>query len=189
MIDDITSDPIAITRLCAPVEMNCAATCIEYKNAEQAAEMSNPHAPFAPSLSCTTHAVEGKNMSGVTVPTMMVSMSVGASPRCARAFRAASVARSLVATPLSTICRSRIPTRVMIHSLLVSTILSRSALVKRRGGTYVPRALILARIGFVNENPCDDSNYCEGLRKESLTKARFQPVSSFGANGRVGIES
>jgi hypothetical protein len=45
------------------------------------------------------------------------------------------------------------PTRVMIHSSEVSTILSRSALVSNPGGTYVPRALILARIAFVNEYP------------------------------------
>src|ERR1700722_211698 len=138
-------------------------------NAEQAAERSNPHAPFAPSLFCTTHAVDGNNMSGVTVPTMINSISVGASPRCARAFFAASTAKSLVATPLSTIWRSRIPTRLMIHSLLVSTIFSRSALVSRRGGTYVPRALIFAlvRVGVVNEVSCAISEHetqkCEEL--------------------------
>ena len=41
--------------------------------AEQAAERSKPHAFFAPRRSCTRHAVEGKNMSGVTVQTMMTS--------------------------------------------------------------------------------------------------------------------
>jgi hypothetical protein len=37
---------------------------------------------------------------------------------------------------------------------VVSTIFSRSALVRRRGGTYVPKALIftLARFGVVNES-------------------------------------
>jgi hypothetical protein len=47
-------------------------------------------------------AVEGKNMSGVTVATMITSMSDGVMPRSAKVFLAASTARSLVATPLST---------------------------------------------------------------------------------------
>src|SRR5215472_11592652 len=37
------------------------------------------------------------------------------------------------------------PVRVRIHSSLVSTIFSKSAFVSTRGGTYVPRAVILAR--------------------------------------------
>ena len=74
-------------------------------------------------------------MSGVTVPTMITSMSSGVRPAFAIASRAAIVARSLVATPGSTMCRSRMPVRCMIHSSVVSTIFSRSALVSTRGGT------------------------------------------------------
>ena len=44
-------------------------------------------------------------------------------------------ARSDVATPGSTMCRSRMPVRCRIHSSVVSTIFSRSALVSTRGGT------------------------------------------------------
>src|SRR5579859_6178093 len=97
------------------------------------------------------HAVAGKDISGVTVPTKIASTSVAGIPRCFSASLAASIARSEVAIPLSTICRWRIPVRSMIHWSDVSTILSRSALVRRRGGTYVPRAEIFARTRLANE--------------------------------------
>ena len=104
-------------------------------NAEHAADRSNPQARVAPIFACTRHAVLGKSMSGVTVPTMIRLMSAGVSPARSIAARAASVARSEVATPASTMCRSRMPVRCMIQSFDVSTIFSRSALVSRRGGT------------------------------------------------------
>jgi hypothetical protein len=142
--------------------------------------------PSPPSLSCTMQAVEGKNISGVTVPTMMASISAGLSPRWAKAFREASTARSLVATPLSTMWRSRIPTRAIIHSLLVSTIRSRSAFVRRRGGTYVPRALILARIGLLKRTPDDECQHFEGLARESLTATVGpQPQRCSRSGGRI----
>ena len=68
-------------------------------------------------------------MSGVTVATMIASISWGSMPPRANAIFAASAARSLVATPLSTTWRSRIPVRLNIHSSLVSTIFSKSLLV------------------------------------------------------------
>jgi hypothetical protein len=74
-------------------------------------------------------------MSGVTVATMIRSISSGETPRRSRAMRAARAARSLVAVPGSTTWRSRIPVRVRIHSSEVSTIFSRSALVITRLGT------------------------------------------------------
>ena len=74
-------------------------------------------------------------MSGVTVPTMITPMSAGVSPAFAIALIAASLPRSDVATPGSTMCRSRMPVRCRIHSSVVSTIFSRSALVSSRGGT------------------------------------------------------
>jgi hypothetical protein len=74
-------------------------------------------------------------MSGVVVPTTMKSMSFGVRPARSMAMSDASFARSDVATPGSTTCRSRIPVRCRIHSSLVSTIFSRSALVSSRGGT------------------------------------------------------
>ena len=67
---------------------------------EQPAETSNPHAPLAPILSCTRQAVDGNIMSGVTVPTMITSTSLGSMPRAARHFFAASTQMSLTPLPL-----------------------------------------------------------------------------------------
>src|SRR5277367_2029670 len=145
MIELMTSAPITITFLCTPLSTSFAPTCSAYGNPEHAADRSNPHALFAPSRSCTRQAVAGKNISGVTVATMITSISLPSIPRFARHTFAASTARSLVATPSSTICRSRIPVRSVIHWSLVATIFSRSALVNNRGGTYVPTELIFAR--------------------------------------------
>ena len=89
-------------------------------------------------------------MSGVTVATIITSSSVAATPRFSRHFFAASTARSLAATPLSTRCRSRIPVRSRIHSFVRRHHLFQIlGWVSKRGGTYVPTALILAR----NRNP------------------------------------
>ena len=74
-------------------------------------------------------------VSGVVVPTTTKSMSEGVRPAFAIAFNAAFDARSEVATPGSTMCRSRMPVRCRIQSLVVATIFSRSALVSSRGGT------------------------------------------------------
>ena len=106
-----------------------------YVNAEQAALRSKPHEWCAPILVCTRHAVLGNIMSGVTVPTTMKPMSSGVRPAFAMALIAASLPRSEVLTPGSTMCLSRMPVRCRIHSSLVSTSFSRSALVNTRGGT------------------------------------------------------
>ena len=74
-------------------------------------------------------------MSGVTVPTTIRSTDCRSKGWAACSFFTASTARSLAATPLSARWRSRMPTRSMIHSFVVSTIFSRSALVSTRGGT------------------------------------------------------
>jgi hypothetical protein len=74
-------------------------------------------------------------MSGVMVATMMRSMSSGATPASAIARRAASRARSEVASAGPAMRRSRMPVRVVIHSSEVSTMRSRSALVITRAGT------------------------------------------------------
>ena len=90
------------TFLWAPVWMNCAPMVYAYTKPEQAAEMSKPQALVAPILSCTMQAVAGKNMSGVTVATMMTSSSEASMPRRSRHSRAAQVARTLVGVPGST---------------------------------------------------------------------------------------
>src|SRR5436853_6656479 len=96
MIEDITSAPMTRTFLWAPVAMNCAPDCRAYTKAEQAAERSKPQTFFAPSLSCTRQAVEGSNMSGVTVSTRIAWMSEGAMRRAAIDACAAATARPVL---------------------------------------------------------------------------------------------
>ena len=85
-------------------------------------------------------------MSGVTVATTMRSSSSAPIPRRRSASFAASAAMTLVGVPGSTTWRSWMPVRVRIHSSVVSTTFSRSALVTTREGTWVPSAVIAARL-------------------------------------------
>ncbi len=74
-------------------------------------------------------------MSGVTVATMIRSTSLAPMPRRSRHSRAARTARSLLPVPGATTWRWRMPVRVRIHSSVVSTNFSSSALVITRSGT------------------------------------------------------
>jgi len=105
-----------------------------YMNPEQAAETSNAAAFFAPSISCSRQPVEGSGISGVTVATMIMSRSIGSTPASASAIFDASKAISLENSSSAVICLSLIPERVRIHSSLVSTIFSKSALVRILSG-------------------------------------------------------
>ena len=89
---------------------------------------------------------DGKIMSGVVVPTAMNSMSSGTRLARSIACCAARTARSEVASLSSAMRRSWMPLRCTIHSSLVSTIFSRSALLRIRLGAYAPTPVILARI-------------------------------------------
>ncbi len=110
---------------------------------EHTAWTSNAGQPNAPSLRCTMLAVDGKIMSGVDVATMIRSMSAAVRPAASSARRAAAVARSLAWTSSATKWRARMPVRSTIQSSDVSTpraasISTRSALVRRRGGSSLP---------------------------------------------------
>ena len=135
------SAPHTITFLCAPLSTIFTPACSAYTNPEQPPETSNPHAPLAPILSCTRHAVAGNIMSGVTVPTMIISTSLASIPRAARHFFAASVHISLTPSPLASTCRSldtsplHNPLVVGIHHLfqvLIGKHLGRNVGPKRR---------------------------------------------------------
>ena len=73
-------------------------------------------------------------MSGVEVARMIRSMSPGRRPAAASAWREAASARSLVDSPSAAMWRSRMPVRATIHSSVVSTIDSRSRLVRTFSG-------------------------------------------------------
>lgn len=68
-------------------------------------------------------------VSGVTVPTMMRSMSAPSIPAFARAFLAAFVEMSEVFSFSAQIRLCLMPVRLVIHSSEVSTSFSRSSLV------------------------------------------------------------
>ena len=88
--------------------------------------MSKAAALVAPRFCCTIQAVDGKGKSGVTVPQMMRSSSAGSTSAISNARRAARVAKVEVNSPSAAIRRSLIPVRLVIQSVLVSTIRSRS---------------------------------------------------------------
>ena len=80
--------------------------------------MSNAQAFLQPSMSWIRQAVGGNSMSGVTVGTMIRSMSSGFTPACSRACSAALAPRCEAAWPFSAMRRSRMPVRSTIHSSL-----------------------------------------------------------------------
>ena len=73
-------------------------------------------------------------MSGVIVAQTIMPTSSAFTPASASARLAASAARSEVAWSSRAMCRSLMPVRVTIHSSVVSTIFSSSALVRTRSG-------------------------------------------------------
>jgi hypothetical protein len=104
-------------------------------NPEQAASMSKAAARKAPSFAWTRQAVAGKSMSGVMVATMIRSICSAVTPARSIARCAARAAMSEVNSFLAAMRLSLMPVRVVIHSSVVSTNFSRSALVRILSGT------------------------------------------------------
>src|SRR5438445_3225524 len=90
-------------------------------------------------------ALAGIGMSGVTVAQITRSSSPGSTPDARRASRAARLAKNDIGSSSRAIRRSRIPVRVVIQSSEVSTILSRSALVRTLSGRQDPVPRMTAR--------------------------------------------
>ena len=86
------SAPMTSAWRASPVLMNCSATIIPKSAPAQAAETSKAQAREAPNAAWTRAAVDGVGESGVTVPTMMRSISSAAIPAERSAWRAAFVA-------------------------------------------------------------------------------------------------
>ena len=74
-----SSTPITSTCFIAPERMNWSAIDSPKTKPAHAAERSNAGQLPAPSFCCTNTAVAGIGMSGVTVPTMIMSRSVASS--------------------------------------------------------------------------------------------------------------
>jgi len=109
---------------------------------ETALEKMYAGQPLTPSRCCNRQAVDGKIRSGVVVPSTIRSSSDALTPAASSARCAARNARSPVVSPSAAIWRWRMPVRVRIHSSLVSTIFSRSALVTTRSGSALPVAMM-----------------------------------------------
>src|ERR1700693_1636374 len=107
--------------------------------------MSEAAARVAPRFFWTRQEVAGNGMSPEIVPTRIMSRSSGLTCERFKAMSAAFVQRSENFSPSETMWRSLIPVRSVIHWSLVSTIFSRSALVRSFFGTAAPVPRIFAR--------------------------------------------
>ena len=87
-----------------------------------------------PSRAATRAAVFGERSTAVEVATSTRSMSPGASPAAASALAAACAASSSTGSSGPAMWRVRMPTRLLIHSSLVSTMARRSSLVSTLAG-------------------------------------------------------
>ena len=97
-----------------------------------------------PSLRATVAAVFGIGASGVQVATITRSMSAGDRPLAASALPPAATAMSATVSSGPAIRRLAMPTRLRIHSSVVSTVAASSSLVTTRVGWYPPNARIRA---------------------------------------------
>ncbi len=87
-----------------------------------------------PRRAATRAAVFGERSIAVEVATTTMSTSAGVSPADASALAAAWPASSSTGSSGPAIRRDRMPTRLLIHSSLVSTMAVRSSLVRTRAG-------------------------------------------------------
>src|SRR6266568_3519021 len=106
--------------------------------------MSNAPGATMPSLVATLAAVLGIWTSPVQVATITRSMSAADSPLAASALPPAATAMSATVSSGPAIRRLTIPTRLRIHSSVVSTLAVRSSLVTTLAGWYPPNARMRA---------------------------------------------
>src|SRR5450759_3380034 len=133
--------------------IRASAKCSPYRKPTQAAPMSEAAARVAPRFFWTRQEVAGNGMSPEIVPTRIMSRSSGLTCERFKAMSAAFVQRSENFSPSETMWRSLIPVRSVIHWSLVSTIFSRSALVRSFFGTAAPVLRILARFMSTLHSP------------------------------------
>ena len=134
----IFSAPITRMFLACPILMKLSATVSAYTKPVQTACTSNAKPGLISKSPCTFTATEGNVRSGVVVATITPSISSGERFAASMALRAAFTAISPVVSFSAAMWRCLIPLRWVIHSSVVSTIFSSSALVKMRSGRYEP---------------------------------------------------
>ena len=163
MIDDILSAPTTMTFLFLPVSMYCEAVTRANMKPLHAASMSKPKAFFSPHLAAVRFAVDGKNISGVTVAQIIISTSSGSVLVFSR--RSFTALSAMYDVPKPSPFNMRLvfmPTLVIIHSSEVSTILLSSKLSSTYSGRYAPTPVIAAVIFFI--------------RNYEMCPVTFQPV-------------
>ena len=115
---------------------NPAATSRANRNPGQATFMSK-QGQVAPMRFCTMPASPGEMESALMVAPMIRSSSWGLTPAFSRAANAAATPMSVLLSVVHT-WRSFTPTRFVIHSSEVSTMLERSSFVRTLSGAKLP---------------------------------------------------
>lgn len=128
------STPITSALDAAPARIAWSAVASAWLNPEQAVFTSSAAGLPSPSRAATRAAMLGERSIAVQVATTTRSISAVSRPAFAIAFSADRQAISSTCSSGAAIRRSRIPTRLWIHSSFVSTIVASSALVSTRSG-------------------------------------------------------
>lgn len=130
----ILSAPMTRARLAAPARIVWSAVASACVKPEHTTLMSITAGEPMPSRAATRAAMLGDRSIAVEVATRTRSMSEGASPAVASALAAACAAISSTGSSGPPTWRVLIPTRLVIHSSLVSTMAARSSLVSTLAG-------------------------------------------------------
>jgi hypothetical protein len=131
---DILSAPMTRARVAAPARMVWSAVARAWVNPAHTTLTSIAAGPGMPRRAETRAAMLGERFTAVEVATRTRSMSCGVRPAAASALAAACAARSSTGSSGPAMWRVRIPTRLLIHSSLVSTSFARSSLVSTLAG-------------------------------------------------------
>lgn len=120
--------------MAAPARTAWSAVASAWVNPEQTTLMSMTAGEPMPRRAATRADMLGDRSMAVDVATRTRSMSAGCSPAEARALAAACAASSSTGSSGPPTCRVLMPTRLVIHSSLVSTMAARSSLVRTLAG-------------------------------------------------------
>lgn len=130
----ILSAPMTRARVAAPARIVWSAVARAWVNPEQTTLMSMTAGDRMPSRAATLADMLGERCSAVEVATRTRSMSEACIPAAASALAAACAAISSTGSSGPPTCRVLMPTRLVIHSSLVSTMPARSWLVSTLAG-------------------------------------------------------
>lgn len=130
----ILSAPMTSARVAAPARTAWSAVARAWVNPAQTTLTSIAAGEGIPRRAATRAAMFGERSTAVEVATRTRSMSPGVRPAEASALAAACAASSSTGSSGPATWRVRMPTRLRIHSSLVSTMPARSSLVSTLAG-------------------------------------------------------